>query len=984
MKLRRGRPDARLPLRRWLAMTACAAMLQTPLAAYAQTIDPLAGLSVEQKIAYQHKLTILRAVDTGNAERLQQHIDFVRMMQQSGYYMPDALDLNFPDQAGNTPAIRAAMQPNPEVMKVLLRNGATLDGVNHAGQSAVDVAYQYGNMDIANYLRGFTPGMSEPTSNSAGTTYGISSKALWIAGGVAVVGGGTAVALSGGGGSSGGDGGSTAGDSTHPLNANPASFNTAEARNQEGILGMNTQYALAHGYDGRIYSRDANGTLLSSTATGYVKVAVMDSGIDLTHPDLDGNIAAGSVSCTTGGCVSGGQSALNDDHGTMVAGLIAAERNGSGMHGVASQAKLISIRLTDDDGTYYANSAYVAGLKHAADNGVQVVNGSFGYDDGITAYIPSSVRTYLDTAGAGSTLEAQYQNLVSNDIISVYAAGNTSLAVPSSDDPTIPAALPYYFQGATAPAGLSQTTYDSVNPNHYDWSKHWIAAVSVNDSNSISSFSFQCGVAKNWCLAAPGEIAMSTQLGGGYVSNIGGTSFAAPNVSGAVAVMLGAFPHLEPEEVVQILFDTATDLGAAGVDDVYGHGLVNLRKAVDPTEGGWTLSGLGGQSYSFESSGFGLSPAFGNALAQSPASLQFLDAYGKNYTIGLSAVGSKAVRIQPFYERMARDADSFAQTTQLGQGMTLRFTPESKADPDRPQDDQTGVTPHFSFTTALPAGREEKASVTMNYKTNLAASLVPKAQAAIPNDDLRNPYLGLAEKTNSGVFAYEQGDTALTMAAYTGRAGSDDYAYRFNTSKPVSGAYSELAYRGLHHAQLGLQAGLNMEDNSLLGSETSGAFGIDSATTYHAGATARYVPAKNFTLFANYYMGLTQVSAAEHSLFTDFSSLSTNAFAFGATADKLTADSDSLSLVVSQPLRVNNGSANLDLPVGMERGGTTLFSSSRLNLAPTAREMDVGAYYTYALSPGSTFNFDSIFRMNPDHQDVDSEAAFLSYYRLNF
>jgi subtilase-type serine protease len=306
---------------------------------------------------------------------------------------------------------------------------------------------------------------------------------------------------------------------------------------------MNTSYALARGYDGRIYNRNSNGTLASTTPTGFVKVAVMDSGVDLTHPDVAPNIIAGSVNCDRAGCMSGGSD--TDGHGTYVAGIIAARQNGEGIYGVAPQAKFISIRLADSEGNLISR-ADIQGIQYAVANNVQVINSSFGSSGSILDDSPAAINTYLTQTFAGSNLRAQYQNMVANKVINVFAAGNDFPGNNALLNPTRQAALPYYFQGATAPAGLPQANYDLVNPGGLDWSKHWIAAISLDANNQISSFSQACGVAKNWCLAAPGEISNSTENGGGYSGPIQGTSFSAPNVTGAVAVMLGAFPHLAP------------------------------------------------------------------------------------------------------------------------------------------------------------------------------------------------------------------------------------------------------------------------------------------------------------------------------------------------------------------------------------------------------------------------------------------------------
>ena len=117
----------------------------------------------------------------------------------------------------------------------------------------------------------------------------------------------------------------------------------------------------------------------------------------------------------------------------------------------------------------------------------------------------------------------------------------------------------------------------------------WLAVVATDLNNRIAPFSNGCGIARNYCLAAPGTRILSTfhrQEAGDKVERgygiYSGTSMAVPMVSGALAVLKGRDSQLTAKQAVEIILKTATDLGAPGVDDVYGHGLLNLAKALEP------------------------------------------------------------------------------------------------------------------------------------------------------------------------------------------------------------------------------------------------------------------------------------------------------------------------------------------------------------------------------------------------------------------
>ena len=255
-----------------------------------------------------------------------------------------------------------------------------------------------------------------------------------------------------------------------------------------------------------------------------VKVAVIDTGIDYTHPDLDNNYY-------------GGYDFVNDDsdpkddngHGTHVAGIIAAEDNGVGVIGVAPHAQLYAVKVLNSQGsgTY---SDIVAGIDWAIDNNMDIISMSLGGSSGDTALQDALQRAY----DAG--------------IVIVAASGND------------------YANSISYPA-----KYDTV-----------IAVGATDSSDNRAAFS---NYGPELEVVAPGVDIYSTYLGGGY-ETLSGTSMATPMVSGVVALMLSKNPNLTPAEVRQILHDTALDLGASGWDQYYGYGRVQADAAVNAVSGG--------------------------------------------------------------------------------------------------------------------------------------------------------------------------------------------------------------------------------------------------------------------------------------------------------------------------------------------------------------------------------------------------------------
>ena len=253
----------------------------------------------------------------------------------------------------------------------------------------------------------------------------------------------------------------------------------------------------------------------SATGVG-VKIAIIDTGVDATHPDLAAAIVAGwnfhdNNSDTRDLC----------DHGTNVAGAAAAiGNNGVGVAGVAFRAKIIPIKVVDSTCST-TTSMLAQGLTYAADNGARVANMSF-------------------MVAGSATVQSGAQYLRNKGGVAVSSGGNAG----------------QYWNIANTP---------------------YITEVAATDSTdtraSWSSYGPYIDV------AAPGVGILTTKAGGGYES-VSGTSLSAPVTAGVYALMMSANPKLAPSTLDQALYSTAVGLGAAGYDQYYGWGRINAAKAV--------------------------------------------------------------------------------------------------------------------------------------------------------------------------------------------------------------------------------------------------------------------------------------------------------------------------------------------------------------------------------------------------------------------
>lgn len=256
----------------------------------------------------------------------------------------------------------------------------------------------------------------------------------------------------------------------------------------------------------------------------FVKVAVLDTGIDFSHPDLKERIKGGYN-------IIDYKRLPNDDngHGTHVAGIIAAINNSIGTIGVSPNVDLYAVKVLDSLGNGYT-SDLIQGVEWSITNKMQVINMSLEALNSQALY--DAIRK-ANQAG----------------IVQVASAGN---------NPTAPVAYP--------------AAYSEV-----------ISVTAVDSNNDKANFSSTGKVD----VAAPGVSIYSTYKGSTY-STMSGTSMASPYVAGTVALMLENPSKVDlnfdgkvtPEEIKQKLEMTSRDLGTSGKDSIYGAGLIDAFASV--------------------------------------------------------------------------------------------------------------------------------------------------------------------------------------------------------------------------------------------------------------------------------------------------------------------------------------------------------------------------------------------------------------------
>lgn len=699
----------------------------------------------------------------------------------------------------------------------------------------------------------------------------------------------------------------------------------------------------------------------NSTGAG-VLVAVVDTGIDLDHSEFAGRIAAGGKCFgTCPGLAAQGDD--NNGHGTHVAGIIGAAANGVGNTGVAPGASLLAVKVLDAGGSgSYAGVA--SGISYAASKGARVINMSLG------------------GASASTALIAPLKQAAATSVI-VAAAGNSGTKY-----------APGYPAAYATQAGIVGSM---------------IIVGSVNSSNVISSFSQTPGnggcVAsggvttcfKNVFLVAPGQSILSTYNNGGY-AYMSGTSMATPYVSGVAARVLGAAPYLTNKQVVSILLQSATDLGAKGVDAVYGRGLVNLTAALAPlgtqsvATSGASTSGFSGTG---SVSGAGVSGVLAAGLhnSQVAKSLVFFDAYGRDYTTDLSsAAASGGVSLAGV---VAQSGSTPRYVSSFGDGFSVSGFVSDEA-PNAVAFAGFAQSTHTDLSQVIIKTRlGEDTTVTLGHDASFAGHVNGLDLAASRDYDglfmsasaLNSPFVALTSDATFVAAAVEMGD-GVTFSF--GRGASErsadgaladevltlDEQFAHLTQDPTHLRSAENTVAAMSWAfapwgMVGLNAAYTQEDNSLLGTHEQGALALTSdASTASIGVGARFDLGDDWSMSASWSRGSTQASPVAGGLFQSLSDIESQAYGLAVSKIGVFGKADSIGFSVSRPLHITGGTATIHASTGVTEEREILYSTEVVNLASSTPQTDYEFGYTAKLDHGLTLQANAMYQ-----QDVGGEAG---------
>jgi len=639
-------------------------------------------------------------------------------------------------------------------------------------------------------------------------------------------------------------------------------------------------------------------------ATGKgVKIALIDTGVNPNLADFAGKIDPASADLVANRGV-----ADSEGHGTATAATAAAARNGSGTLGVAFDSTIISLNTANpnncdaDDGCKHSSADIARGIDIARLNGARVINISLGGDEA-SGLVNAAV---LRAAAAG--------------IVVVMSAGN------NGDEATGP--NPEAFALSASAAG------------------NVIIAGAIDGSRNIATFSNRAGSGANAYLAALGSRVVAPDETG-TLFYWSGTSFSAPIISGAVALLAQAFPNLTGRQIIDLLFNSADDAGAPGTDALFGRGILNIARAFQP-QGALALPGS--QVPVDPNAGAGTTAGPMGDASPRLAGVVVLDGFSRAFVMNMDRALRRAPREQPLAGALQAGLHTAgASARDMAVSITVKRNLAGQPEVGLAQlglayeDDRKArivsglAISRLTPNTAMAFGFSESGRTLQQRLAGQKQNVFLVA---------RDPLSRLGFYGESGAsLGIRQSFRGFGLTA-TGERG-EVYRPGLDRSIPQPGYSVGSLSLDRRFGRLGVTLGAVRlaEQRSVLGGEFSPTLVAGGTTTWFADATASLALGRGWDAYASYRRGFTGLRGTG-GLATG-GRLSSDAWAFDvAKRDSLTGG-DRLALRVMQPLRVRSGGLDLTVPVSYDYATLQAGYENRFfNLAPTGREIDVEAAYS--------------------------------------
>ena len=689
-------------------------------------------------------------------------------------------------------------------------------------------------------------------------------------------------------------------------------------------------------------------------------IAILDAGFSTSHDELDSKTITqyGTQTAATGVNATA-------DHGLIVSSVAAGEDDGTGMQGVAPGVSLHWASYNQRNGNTY----YPTHWANATDNASSAVvqNNSWGIDyqiDTLQSDISSNSWTnaygiaqkfhssgYTANEASANAYITALNNFQDHGVV-VYALSNTS----SYTDADFQAALPVLFS---------------------QLEEAWITAVNVEITGSSGNETYTrksapCGSTGKYCLGADGYqivgAAYDSSATNLYWQGVSGTSFVAPQISGAVALLAEAFPNHNPEQLTDRLLasadntffshDAAVTFGngvSHGYDDEFGHGILDIYAALNPiTSSAYTRiytgdSSDGSESYQLGNSKLLTSNSLGDSLQKG-----LIGEVGYTYD---DLGGGFEYDMSYHVNLMSNNKPKFNLSEELK-----------------------------SLTNPIDNSLKTKDSLNLNQGISIGLSAIPiqsffdSNSYSSPNlQSYHTPYLDSNEGGLGIGGTFNISNARLLVGA--------TMPIEFNNGQKIGSKkslVSSLEYGNPQSQSVTLMTGLSQENDSLLGSIGSNAFSLDGAksTTTFTALKAQKHLLDNFSLTGIVTHANTNMTSPSNSLVDSARDVKSSSIALVADMRNLSND-DQLSLFVNQPNRVDSGSIAIKTASLADSSRNINQTIKNIDLDSSSRQLNYGLSYRKDLNENLAFSVKHIITNNLNHSD-NSNRLHSSYFGMDY
>ena len=804
--------------------------------------------------------------------------------------------------------------------------------------------------------------------------------------------------------------------------------------NTQDQLGVNDAYAYGFSGDG-------------------VTINITDSALCQTHVDMIGK------TITTFGTVA--ESSGSDTHGCHVAATAAGryhENASDTLSGFSSPYEDLS--YTGMGVAYNANIHYAQSvgdgfacsgdsdtdcwgpqhwelrIEDAIANGAKVSNNSWSFDDDlfistVTAWATANDKTHyealvhfqgqkgVDSNRSGAVDDVfeigltttqvdwtvtQWQEYV--EALNTFQNTGVYVATQSNDNSR---AMSTPWGGAanrTATSGGMAALFPELN-------EAWITVSNVIslEDGTRALFSSPCGLNAAYCVSHDGFniMAATRQTGGSFFyGSLTGTSMAAPQVSGAVAILFEAFPDNSPELITKRLLLTSdnswltesvcfADSNSSGTinsgdtfnnscggitgtltyngishgyNDTYGHGNPDLYASLQPI-GSKSVS-FGNRAYAIIGSGLLLANTYGDSLSMVGETGLYRDQLHGGFQFNLSDLVSRNTRNE-VHRKLRSGTHSVWSPVSHDQGLNFSYSHEADINNNGLVDDSGFYSSFVSGKNTIYVGQKYSADQALGLRDG------NNAMSVLTAHNSNESFLSFTESASSGnlIGSKIDLDNSLIFIVMAYNGVHSDYDLK------EKGFLASLKHKSSSNSDFSIFIGQNNEMEGLLRTSGEGAFGNFAGETYHLGTTFNKQIANNVHLAGLFNYGLVTSSSDNAGFLSDVSDLKTSQFNVGMVVSGLGRNNNLMSLNLSQPLRVESGFTNLNIPGRLDQNGNVTHTTKRLSLEPSGRELNIDLGYEMklfngALKVGSQLMFDAV------HMESNNSETVYGKFKTSF